>query len=193
MDKSEQRRVLDRQGIRRALKKMASEIADENPDLENLAVVGIRTRGVPLAARLAKIIEEDEGGEIPLGMLDITLYRDDVGLAYPNPVIRPTRLPFEVTGKTIVLVDDVLNTGRTVRAALDALMDYGRPAAIRLAVLIDRGLRELPIRADYVGKTIATIRDDDVLVNLKEVDASDRVIITKIQKPADEKGEERDG
>jgi pyrimidine operon attenuation protein/uracil phosphoribosyltransferase len=183
MEDSEQRRVLDKQGMRRALKKMASEIVAENPDLKNVALVGVRTRGVPLASRLVKNVEESEGVEVPLGMLDITFYRDDVGLAYPNPVIRPTRLPFEVTGRTIILVDDVLNTGRTVRAALDALMDYGRPAAIRLAVLVDRGLRELPIRADYVGKTIITTRDDDVLVQLEEVDATDRVIVTKIERP----------
>jgi pyrimidine operon attenuation protein/uracil phosphoribosyltransferase len=186
MGPSGERVVLDKQGIRRALKKMASEIAAENPDLAKLAFVGIRTRGVPLASRLVKNVQESEGVEAPLGMLDISLYRDDVGLAYPNPVIRPTRLPFEVTSRTIVLVDDVLNTGRTVRAALDALMDYGRPSAIRLAVLVDRGLRELPVRADYVGKTIETMRDDDVLVQLDEFDAADRVIVTKIQKPAGE-------
>lgn len=186
MGPSGERVVLDKQGIRRALKKMASEIAAENPDLVKLAFVGIRTRGVPLASRLVKNVHESEGVEAPLGMLDISLYRDDVGLAYPNPVIRPTRLPFEVTDRTIVLVDDVLNTGRTVRAALDALMDYGRPSAIRLAVLVDRGLRELPVRADYVGKTIETMRDDDVLVQLEEFDAADRVIVTKIQEPAGE-------
>lgn len=186
MSQADQRQVLDEKGIRRALKKMASEIVYENPDLEKIAFVGIRTRGVPLAERMARNVQESEDVEVPLGLLDITLYRDDVGLDYPSPVIRPTRLPFELTGLTIILVDDVLFTGRTVRAALDALMDFGRPSAIRLAVLVDRGLRELPIRADYVGKTIETARDDDVLVQLEEVDASDRVIVTKIQRPAAE-------
>ncbi|MBW2261900.1 MAG: bifunctional pyr operon transcriptional regulator/uracil phosphoribosyltransferase PyrR [Deltaproteobacteria bacterium] len=190
MTQPQERLVLDKQGIRRALKKMASEVVSENPDLDTLAFVGIRTRGVPLAERLAKNVDESEGSDVPVGMLDITLYRDDVGIAYPNPVIKPTRLPFELTGMTIILVDDVLNTGRTVRAALDALMDFGRPEAIRLAVLVDRGLRELPIRADYVGKTLETTREDDVLVQLEEVEASDRVIVTKIRKPA---GEVHDG
>lgn len=159
---------------------MASEIVLRNPDLDRLAFVGIRTRGVPLAERLKAFVEESEGVEVPLGRLDITLYRDDVGIAYPSPVIKQTDIHFEVTGKVIILVDDVLNTGRTVRAALDALMDFGRPAAIRLAVLIDRGLRELPIRADYVGGTLETTRRDDVLVQLAEVDAEDRVIVARI-------------
>jgi pyrimidine operon attenuation protein/uracil phosphoribosyltransferase len=189
MDSATERRVLDATGIRRALKMMASEIVLDNPDLDRLAFVGIRTRGVPLAERLATLVEEAEGIEVPLGALDITLYRDDVGLAYPNPVVRPSKLPFDLEGKTIVLVDDVLNTGRTVRAALDALMDFGRPSAIRLAVLIDRGLRELPIRADHVGKTISTTRDEDVLVQLTEVEAEDRVIVTQIVREAG-RGEE---
>ena len=187
---SAERQVLDSAGIRRALKMMASEIVLRNPELDKLAFVGILTRGVPLAERLADLVQESEGVEVPLGRLDITLYRDDVGLAYPNPVIKQTDLPFEVSDRVIILVDDVLNTGRTVRAALDALMDFGRPAAIRLAVLIDRGLRELPIRADYVGKTMETTRQDDVLVHLKEVEERDRVVVTRIQRKSDQQGEE---
>jgi len=183
MRSDQQRVVLDETGIRRALKLIASEIVLQNPDLDRLGFVGILTRGVPLAERLADVIEEQEGVEIPVGMLDITLYRDDVGLAYPHPVIRPTKLPFEVTGRVIILVDDVLNTGRTVRAALDALMDFGRPSAIRLAVLVDRGLRELPIRADHVGRTLPTTRDEDVLVQLEEKDTEDRVIVARIERP----------
>lgn len=187
---SAERQVLDSAGIRRALKMMASEIVLRNPELDKLAFVGILTRGVPLAERLADLVQESEGVKVPLGRLDITLYRDDVGLAYPNPVIKQTDLPFEVSDRVIILVDDVLNTGRTVRAALDALMDFGRPAAIRLAVLIDRGLRELPIRADYVGKTMETTRQDDVLVHLKEVEERDRVVVTRIQRKSDQQGEE---
>jgi pyrimidine operon attenuation protein/uracil phosphoribosyltransferase len=187
MDSRHERQVLDATGIRRALKMMASEIVLDNPELDRLAFVGIRTRGVPLAERLVALIAEAENFDVPLGMLDITLYRDDVGLAHPNPVVRPSKLPFELERRTIVLVDDVLNTGRTVRAALDALMDFGRPSAIRLAVLIDRGLRELPIRADHVGKTIATTRDEDVLVQLTEVEAKERVIVTRIHRSADDK------
>ncbi len=177
---SAERQVLDSKGIRRALKMMASDIVLKNPDLDRLAFVGILTRGVPLAERLAAHVKEQEGVDVPLGKLDITLYRDDVGLAYPNPVIKQTVLPFEVSGSVIILVDDVLYTGRTVRAALDALMDFGRPASIRLAVLIDRGLRELPVGADHVGKTIETTREEDVLVQLVEVEAKDRVIVTRI-------------
>ncbi len=185
MQNASERQILDKAGIRRALKKMAAEIVLSNPDLARVAFVGILKRGVPLAERMASFIEESEGAKVPVGILDITLYRDDIGLAHPNPVVRPTELPFELKGLTIILVDDVLYTGRTVRAALDAIMDFGRPSAIRLAVLIDRGLRELPVRADFVGKKITTTGDEDVLVQLEDVEARDRVLVRRV--PSEER------
>ncbi len=163
--------------IRRALMRLAHEVLERNAGAQELALVGIRARGVPLAQRLSRMIAEIEGTEVPVGALDITLYRDDLAIRPDHPVIRRTEIPFSVDGLSIVLVDDVLYTGRTVRAALDALMDLGRPRRIQLAVLIDRGHRELPIRADFVGKNVPTARDEEVLVHLQETDGVDEVLI----------------
>ncbi len=163
--------------MRRALMRLAHEVLERNAGAQELALVGIRARGVPLAQRLSRMIAEIEGTEVPVGALDITLYRDDLAIRPDHPVVRRTEIPFSVDGLSIVLVDDVLYTGRTVRAALDALMDLGRPRRIQLAVLIDRGHRELPIRADFVGKNVPTARDEEVLVHLQEADGVDEVLI----------------
>lgn len=171
--------VLDREGIRRALTRIAHEIIERNKGTENLALIGIRSRGVPLARRLAERILQIEGKEVPVGMLDITLYRDDLGTLSPQPLVHRTEVRFPVEGKTIVLVDDVMFTGRTIRAALDAVIDLGRPKLIQLAVLVDRGHRELPIRADYVGKNVPTSRKEDVSVLLNETDGDEKVVITE--------------
>jgi pyrimidine operon attenuation protein/uracil phosphoribosyltransferase len=173
----ERRRVMDEAAMRRAIRRMAHEIVERAGGVSGLALVGIRTRGVPLARRLAAIIREAEGVDVPVGELDITLYRDDVFEGLPAPEVGPTRLPFEVGGRTVVLVDDVLYTGRTVRAALDALMDWGRPRRIGLAVLVDRGHRELPIHADSAGATIETTRDESIAVRLAEIDGEDAVVL----------------
>ena len=175
--------VMDAADIRRALFRLSREIVEHNKGTEDLALVGIRTRGVPLAQRLAALIGEHEGTTVPVGILDITFYRDDLSLLSPQPVLHRSEIPFRVTEKKIVLVDDVLYTGRTVRAALDALMDLGRPRLIQLAVLIDRGHRELPIRADYVGKNVPTSRREVVHVLLAETDGEDRVIIEELSSP----------
>lgn len=167
----ESRRILDEAGIARALRRMAGEIVERNSGTDDLMLVGIRSRGVPLAERLGRIIAELEGREVEQGVLDITLYRDDVLVGLPDPEVKPTTLPGPIMGKRLVLVDDVLFTGRTIRAALDHVMDYGRPAHIQLAVLVDRGGRELPIQADYVGTTVETLRmRDSVAVLLAESD-----------------------
>lgn len=171
--------VLNSQDVQRALTRVAHEILERNKGAENLALIGIRTRGVPLAQRLVDQIKKIEGEDVPLGMLDITLYRDDVGTGKQNPVLKKTEIPFSITEKTIVLVDDVLFTGRTIRAAIDALMDFGRPAGVQLAVLIDRGHRELPIRADFVGKNIPTSLDMRVQVQLQENDQADQVLVLR--------------
>jgi pyrimidine operon attenuation protein/uracil phosphoribosyltransferase len=171
--------ILNAEEIRRSLVRIAHEIIEANRGTQGLALVGILRRGVPLARRIQRILKEIEGTEVPLGTLDITLYRDDLSRIAPHPVVRPTELPFAVDDKVIVLVDDVLYTGRTVRAALDALMDYGRPRAIRLAVLVDRGHRELPIRADFVGKNVPTSHREVVKVMLAEEDGVDRVLIAE--------------
>jgi pyrimidine operon attenuation protein/uracil phosphoribosyltransferase len=171
--------VLDEERIRRAIARMAHEILEHHRGIQNLALVGIRTRGVYLAERLAKTIQELEGHEVPVGILDITLYRDDLTLLSDLPVMKKTEIPFDPTGKKIVLVDDVLYTGRTVRAALDEILDLGRPASIQLAVLVDRGHRELPIRADYVGKNLPTSQSEHVEVRLKECDPEEGVWILK--------------
>ncbi|MBR6343515.1 MAG: bifunctional pyr operon transcriptional regulator/uracil phosphoribosyltransferase PyrR [Selenomonadaceae bacterium] len=162
--------LLDAAGIHRALTRISHEIAEKNKGIEDVVLVGIRTRGVPIAERLAAAIGEIEGKEPPVGVLDITLYRDDLSTLSYQPIVRPTELPVDITGKIVVLVDDVLYTGRTIRAALDAVMDMGRPKAIQLAVLIDRGHRELPIRADYVGKNVPTSSKEAVSVQLKGTD-----------------------
>lgn len=163
--------------IQRTLARMAREILKRHPHLTNASLVGVRSRGVPLARRLALEIKRRSGREPTVGALDISLYRDDFTTIAAQPVIRGTEIPFTIDGRTVVLVDDVLYTGRTVRAALDQLIDFGRPARIELAVLVDRGHRELPIRADYVGRTVATARDQVVQVLLTEQDGRDRVVL----------------
>ena len=172
--------IMDADGIRRALIRIAHEITEKNRGVENVALVGIRTRGVPLAARIAEEIQKIENVAVPTGSLDITLYRDDLTTMGYNPVIHGTEIDFDVTGKHIVLVDDVLYTGRTIRAALDALIDMGRPKSIQLAVLIDRGHRELPIRADYAGKNVPTSRKETVEVALQEEGKTDKLILAEI-------------
>ena len=172
--------IMDADGIRRALIRIAHEITEKNRGVENVALVGIRTRGVPLAARIAGEIQKIENVEVPVGSLDITLYRDDLTTMGYNPVIHGTEIDFDVTGKHIVLVDDVLYTGRTIRAALDAIIDMGRPNSIQLAVLIDRGHRELPIRADYAGKNVPTSRRETIEVALQEEGKEDEVILGEI-------------
>jgi pyrimidine operon attenuation protein / uracil phosphoribosyltransferase len=169
-------RVLTPDGIDRSLRRISHEILERNaPDLDGLALIGVLTRGVPLARRISGNIRLFEGIDVPVGSLDITLHRDD--LAGEEPGVKGSHVPFEVAGRTIVLVDDVLFTGRTARAAMDALLELGRPSVIRLAILVDRGHRELPIRADYVGKNVPTARDEQVLVNLTETDGEDGVIV----------------
>ncbi|NPV72755.1 MAG: bifunctional pyr operon transcriptional regulator/uracil phosphoribosyltransferase PyrR [Pelotomaculum sp.] len=173
----EKAQILDKDGIRRSLTRIAHEIIERNKGTGNLVLVGIRRRGVPLAERLAERIKDIEGRTVPVGILDITLYRDDLTTLAHQPVVRSTEVPFSVSGKIVVLVDDVIYTGRTVRAALDAIMDLGRPKLIQLAVLIDRGHRELPIRADYVGKNVPTSSREEVSVRLQEIDGEERVVI----------------
>jgi len=172
--------VLTADDIRRVVRRIAHEIVEKNHGLDGIVLVGMRTRGVPLAQRIAEAILEFEGGNVPVGALDINLYRDDIGSLDSAPHIQPTEMPTDIDGKTVILVDDVLYTGRSIRAALDALTDFGRPAAIQLAVVVDRGHRELPIRPDYVGKNIPTARDEDVQVLLKETDGEDEVRIMKL-------------
>jgi len=173
----EKAQIMDAEGIRRALTRISHEILEKNKGTQDLVLIGIRRRGVPLAQRIAAKIKEIEGTAVPLGMLDITLYRDDLSKLGYHPVLRKTEVPFSITDKKVVLVDDVLYTGRTVRAALDALMDLGRPQLIQLAVLVDRGHRELPIRADFVGKNVPTSRREIISVYLQEVDRIDKVVI----------------
>ena len=167
--------------IRRALVRIAHEISERNHGVRDVALVGMRTRGVPLARRLVEYLRDLEGAGVPLGELDITLYRDDLGERRFHATVQPTRMPFDISGRRVVLVDDVLYTGRSVRAAMDAVMDFGRPKDIQLAVLVDRGHRELPIRADYVGKNVPTARDEEVAVYLVETDGRDEVVIAKPQ------------
>lgn len=169
--------IMDQEAIRRAIMRMAHEICEKSGS-NQLALIGIRTRGVTLANRLAKAIEEIEKIKVSVGILDITLYRDDLTMVGSTPLVRETLIDFDITAKRIVLVDDVFYTGRTIRAALDALTDFGRPAKIELAVLVDRGHRELPIRADFVGKNIPTSKEQNVRVNLGETDGkADAVIV----------------
>jgi pyrimidine operon attenuation protein / uracil phosphoribosyltransferase len=172
----EKAQVLDDAALDRALTRIAHEILEHNGGAKDLAFVGLRTRGVTLAQRLAAKLAVIDGASVPVGTLDITLYRDDLDMR-GAPVIRGTDIPFSIKGKTVVLVDDVLYTGRTIRAALDALIDLGRPGMIQLAILIDRGHRELPIRPDYIGKNLPTSRRESVAVRLREHDGEDRVVI----------------
>jgi len=169
--------LMSGQDMERALVRIAHEILERNKGAQNLVLVGMQTRGVPLAQRLALTIKQLEDVEIPVGSLDISLYRDDLSSLQLKPVVQRTEVPTDVTGKHIVLVDDVFYTGRSIRAAMDAIMDLGRPQSIQLAVLVDRGHRELPIRADYVGKNIPTASNEEVSVYVTEVDGKDKVTI----------------
>jgi pyrimidine operon attenuation protein/uracil phosphoribosyltransferase len=173
------RQVMDPVAIQRALVRIAHEILERNKGTDELALVGIRSRGVHLAERIRKALREIEGAavEVPFGVVDITLYRDDLDRGVQNPIVKGTDIPFPVEGRRILLIDDVLFTGRTIRAAMDALVDFGRPQSIQLAVLVDRGHRELPIRADYVGKNLPTSLREQVQVRLAEADGVDEVVI----------------
>jgi pyrimidine operon attenuation protein / uracil phosphoribosyltransferase len=182
--------LLDSEALNRTIARIAHEIVEGNRELERTALVGIHTRGVPLAQRLRRYIDDFGGVEVPLGTVDITFHRDDVVVRdghaprHPQPVVRATRLDFPLEGMTCVLVDDVLSTGRTIRAAIETLFEYGRPARVQLACLVDRGHRELPIRPDYIGKNLPTSRDERIQVQLVEVDEVDRVLLV----PEPEKG-----
>ena len=175
----EKAKILDQEGINRAIVRIAHEIIEKNKGTVGLCIVGIRNRGVYLAERIAECVKKIEGVNIPTGALDITLYRDDLALASGQPLVRKTEIDFDINDKNLVLVDDVLYTGRTIRAALDALIDFGRPKSIQLAVLVDRGHRELPIRADFVGKNIPTSNKESVEVKLEETDGIDEVVIVE--------------
>jgi pyrimidine operon attenuation protein/uracil phosphoribosyltransferase len=174
------RQIMTADEIRRATIRLSHEIVEKQAGTDGLLLIGIQRRGVPLAHRIAAAILENGGGEVPVGALDITFYRDDLSMVAQQPVVKGTELPSGIDGKTIVLVDDVLYTGRTIRAAMDALVDFGRPQAIRLAVLVDRGHRELPIRADHVGKNVPTSREELVRVHLEEIDPEDGVEIERL-------------
>lgn len=182
--------VLDAEALGRTLSRIAHEIIERNEDLSQVALVGIHSRGVPLAERLKQLIEERAGVAIDLGSVDITFYRDDVSVRggeapqHPQPIVRASRLDFPLEGRTCVLVDDVLYTGRTIRAAIEALFDYGRPARVQLAVVADRGHRELPIRPDYVGKNLPTARGERIQVQLVEIDGIDQVLLLTAEEPA---------
>jgi pyrimidine operon attenuation protein / uracil phosphoribosyltransferase len=191
METAAGRLLLDADAIRRTLSRIAHEIIERNAELERVALVGIHTRGVPLAHRLRELIAERAGVDLEVGTVDVTFYRDDVQIRggeaplHAQPVVRATNLGFPLEGRTCVLVDDVLYTGRTIRAAIEALFDYGRPDRIQLAVLADRGHRELPIRPDYVGKNLPTARDERVQVQLVEVDEVDRVLLVPSPEESD--------
>lgn len=178
-DRNNEKLLMDAGDITRAMIRIAHEILERNKGVKNLALVGIRTGGVHLAHRLVKHIHNIEGVQIPIGELDITLYRDDLALRKDQPILRKTSVPFDMTNKVVVLVDDVLFTGRTIRAAMDGLMDLGRPEEIQLAVLVDRGHRQLPIKANYIGKNLPTSRDEQVQVLFEEQGEDDRVVILK--------------
>lgn len=171
------RTFMDSAAVRRAIERIAHEIIERNQGVEQVVVIGIRTRGAPLAERIAEAITKIEGQTAPVGYLDISFYRDDIKAAMSQPVVQKTEILFDLNGKSVVLVDDVLFTGRTIRAAMDAIMDLGRPRSIQLAVLVDRGHRELPIRADYVGKNLPTAENEQVVVSLKEFDGTDSVMV----------------
>lgn len=177
MEVQEKSQIMDATSIQRVLTRVAHEIVEKNKGTADLVLVGLRSRGVDLARRLAQRLKEIEGADVPVGALDITLYRDDLGKPGPQPTVRKTEISFSIENKKVILVDDVLYTGRTTRAALDGLMDLGRPRVIQLAVLVDRGHRELPIRADYVGKNVPTAKSEQVQVMLQEEDGVDGVVI----------------
>ena len=177
------RQIMTADEIRRAIIRISHELVEKQAGTEGLVLVGIQRRGVPLAHRIAAAVEDHEGVTLPVGALDITFYRDDLSLVAQQPIVKGTQLPVDLNDRTVVLVDDVLYTGRTVRAAMDALVDFGRPRAIRLAVLVDRGHRELPIRADHVGKNVPTSSEEVVKVALVEVDGEDAVRIERPEPP----------
>ncbi len=179
MEEKIKARIMDSRKIKRALQRMTTEIIEHNRNLKNLVIIGIRTRGIYIGKRISKLIKELEKIEIPVGVLDITLYRDDFSELEAQHMVKKTEINFSVTKKDVLLVDDVLFTGRTIRAAMDSLIDLGRPKTIQLLVLIDRGHRELPIRADYVGKFLPTSKRELVQVQLKEIDESDEVLIAE--------------
>ena len=174
--------IMDVHSINRAVSRISHEILERNDGIEGLALVGIQRRGVPLAQMIASRLEEAERKPVPVGILDITFYRDDLTLLSEHPIVNDTVINFEITGKKIVLVDDVIYTGRTIRAAIDAIIDFGRPKEIQLAVLIDRGHRELPFKADYIGKNVPTSKSEHVNVKLKEIDGVDQVTISDMVK-----------
>jgi pyrimidine operon attenuation protein / uracil phosphoribosyltransferase len=177
------RQIMTAEEIRRAVVRISHELIERQAGTAGLVLVGIQRRGVPLARRVAAAVRENEDVDLPVGALDITFYRDDLSLVAQQPVVKGTELPVDLNDRTVVLVDDVLFTGRTIRAAMDALVDFGRPRAIRLAVLVDRGHRELPIRADHVGKNVPTSRDEVVKVSLDEIDGEDAVRIERLPAP----------
>lgn len=180
MELQEKKVIMDEIAIKRAVTRIAHEIIEKNKGVENVALIGIRRRGGPLAARLAERIEEIEGIRVPVGILDITLYRDDLTTLASQPQVHRTEVFFDINDKNIVLVDDVMYTGRTIRAAMDALIDLGRPRSIQLAVLVDRGHRELPVKADFIGKNVPTSRNEVISVLVKEIDDREEVIIQEI-------------
>ncbi|MDR1773975.1 MAG: bifunctional pyr operon transcriptional regulator/uracil phosphoribosyltransferase PyrR [Clostridioides sp.] len=175
----ERSQIMDKTQISRAITRISHEIIEKNKGIENVVIIGVRTRGIPLAERIAQKIGEIENQKLQTGTIDVTLYRDDLDKFKETPVVKGSFLDFDIHGKIVVLVDDVLYTGRTVRAALDAIIDIGRPSAIQLAVLVDRGHRELPIRADYVGKNVPTSRSEEITVRVEEIDGEDSVTINK--------------
>ena len=175
-------RVMDADDVRRAITRIAHEILERNGGVDALAVVGIQTRGAFLARRIASEIKDIEEVSVPVGILDITLYRDDLQTVADQPVVNESDIPFDIQGKTLILVDDVLYTGRTVRAALDEIVDFGRPKSVQLAVIVDRGHRELPIRADYVGKNVPTSDSETVAVRITEKDGADEVLIQSLER-----------
>ncbi len=181
--------LLDKDEIRRAITRIAHEILERNKGAGGLVLIGIAARGDDLARRLAAEIERIEGTRVPVGALDITFYRDDIGMRAEAPEVHETRIGFDINDRVVVLVDDVLFTGRTIRSAMDALVDFGRPTAIQLAVLVDRGHRELPIRADFVGKNAPTRKDEEVLVALEEVDGEESVVVGEPTKPREPRGD----
>lgn len=183
--------ILSEEDISRSLKRIAHEIVEHNHDRQNLLLIGLYTRGIPLAKRIAATIGAIKQQEIPVAALDFTLYRDDLAMLKEELTIEPCDLPGKVTGKRVILVDDVLCTGRSARAAIDALIDWGRPESVQLAVLVDRGHREMPIKADFVGKNIPSSLDERVQVQLKEIDGKDEVVILKSKNPAIARGNRR--
>jgi pyrimidine operon attenuation protein/uracil phosphoribosyltransferase len=174
--------LMDATEINRKLRRIANEIVERNEGVDDIILVGIRRRGVPLAERLAKMIREREGNDLPVEIIDITLYRDDLSTLGSSPVVGSTEIDIPIDEKIVILVDDVLFTGRTIRAAMDSIMDFGRPSKIQLAVLVDRGHRDLPIKADYVGKNIPTSLSENINVNLKEIDGKNGVVLHKLDK-----------